>query len=72
VIGGGVAYMKVVVKGLSNREAVATLCLSAKTVENHLGRVYRKLGVRSRTQRAAAFHALPSDDEDAAMGPAAP
>ena len=39
--------------GATNREAGARLFLSAKTVEAHLGRIYRKLGVRSRTELAA-------------------
>jgi DNA-binding NarL/FixJ family response regulator len=31
------------------------LVLSVKTVENHLSRVYAKLGVQSRTQMAAVL-----------------
>ena len=45
----------VVAKGATNREAGAALFLSPKTIETHLGRVYRKLGVRSRTELAAAL-----------------
>ena len=37
-------------QGLNNIEAAATLFVSRKTVEAHLTRVYRKLGVRSRTE----------------------
>ncbi len=36
--------------GMSNKEIAAALFLSGKTVEFHLGRVYRKLGVRSRSE----------------------
>lgn len=39
-----------VARGLSNVEAAATLFVSRKTVEAHLTRVYRKLGIRSRTE----------------------
>ena len=40
-------------QGLSNKEIASTLVVSAKTVEAHLGRTYRKLNVRSRTELAA-------------------
>lgn len=36
--------------GMSNKQIAAELFISAKTVETNLSRVYRKLGVRSRTQ----------------------
>lgn len=42
-----------VATGLTNREVAAELVISAKTVEHHLGRVYAKLGLRSRTELAA-------------------
>ena len=38
--------------GASNREAAADLFLSPKTIETHLSRIYRKLGIRSRSQLA--------------------
>ena len=41
--------------GLSNAETASALFLSVKTVEFHLGRVYRKLGVRSRGGLAKAL-----------------
>ncbi len=41
-----------VASGLSNPEVAAALFVSRKTVEAHLSRVYRKLGVRSRTELA--------------------
>jgi DNA-binding NarL/FixJ family response regulator len=43
--------------GLTNREIAAELVLSAKTVEFHLSRIYRKLGVRSRSQLTARLAA---------------
>jgi DNA-binding CsgD family transcriptional regulator len=39
-------------RGMTNREIADELYLSPKTVENTLGKVYRKLSVRSRTQLA--------------------
>ena len=51
----------VVASGATNREAAAELFVSPKTIEFHLGNVYRKLGVRSRTELANALagHRLP-------------
>ncbi|MEK8227529.1 response regulator transcription factor [Oerskovia sp. M15] len=45
-----------VVQGGSNREAAEQLYLSVRTVEVHLGRVFRKLGVRSRVELAVLAH----------------
>lgn len=39
-----------VAAGMSNKEAASTLFLSVKTVEFHLGKIFRKAGVRSRTE----------------------
>ena len=44
-----------VAEGLSNREIGASLFLSPRTVERHLGNVFRKRGFRSRSQLAAFF-----------------
>lgn len=41
-----------VANGATTREAAAQLFLSPKTIEYHLGNIYRKLGVRSRTELA--------------------
>jgi len=45
----------VVAGGATNREAAAALFVSPKTVEAHLGSIYRKLGLRSRTELASRF-----------------
>ena len=42
-----------VVAGKANKEVAGELYLSVKTVEANLSRIYRKLGVRSRTELAA-------------------
>ena len=42
-----------VAAGQTNREVSATLFTSVRTVESHLARIYRKMGVRSRTELAA-------------------
>jgi DNA-binding CsgD family transcriptional regulator len=44
-----------VARGQSNAQVAGVLFLSAKTVEFHLGKVYRKLGVRSRGGLAQAL-----------------
>lgn len=46
-----------VVRGASNLDVAGELRLSVRTVEVHLGRVYRKLGVRSRTELGHLIHA---------------
>jgi DNA-binding CsgD family transcriptional regulator len=45
-----------VADGATNKEAAADLFLSPKTIETHLTRVYRKLGIRSRSELVAAMH----------------
>ena len=44
---------RIVATGASNREAAAALFVSPKTIEFHLGHIYSKLGLRSRTQLSA-------------------
>ena len=48
-----------VVTGARNREIAQQLCVSEKTVETHLAAVFRKLGIRSRTELAARYR-MPS------------
>lgn len=49
------AVTRLVAAGATNREAAATLFVSPKTVEFHLANVYRKLGVRTRTELVRSF-----------------
>lgn len=51
------AVARLVAAGKTNREVAAELVVSAKIVGYHLGNVYTKLGVSSRTQMAARFAA---------------
>jgi DNA-binding NarL/FixJ family response regulator len=41
-----------VAEGMKNREIGQTLFMSVATVEAHLTRIYRKLGIRSRSELA--------------------
>ena len=49
-------------RGATNREAGAALFLSPKTIDFHLGRIYRKLDIRSRTELAHALPGAPSPE----------
>jgi DNA-binding NarL/FixJ family response regulator len=51
---------KLVAEGRSNKEIAAEAYLSLKTVEAHLSSIYRKLGLRSRTELTA--HLLSTSD----------
>jgi DNA-binding CsgD family transcriptional regulator len=51
---------RLVVEGLTNRELAARLFLSQKTIETHLAHVFKKVGVRSRTELAVRLAATGS------------
>jgi DNA-binding NarL/FixJ family response regulator len=48
--------LKLAARGKSNKEIAEELVLSVRTVEAHLGNIFNKLGVGSRTE--AIIHAL--------------
>jgi len=48
--------LKLAAKGLSNQDIANNLCLSLRTVQAHLGHIFNKLQVSSRTE--AVVHAL--------------
>jgi DNA-binding NarL/FixJ family response regulator len=48
--------MRLVTKGLSNKDIADELCLSVRTVQGHLANIFNKLRVSSRTE--AVVHAL--------------
>jgi DNA-binding CsgD family transcriptional regulator len=63
----------VVARGATNKEAAAALFLSPKTIDFHLGRVYRKLGIRSRVELArVTLGREDAADEGAGEGPNGP
>lgn len=47
---------RLVVGGASNRDIAQRMHLSVRTIEVHLGRVFQKLGVHSRTQLSVLVH----------------
>jgi DNA-binding CsgD family transcriptional regulator len=50
--------IELVLQGMSNFMVAERLVLSKRTVDTHLGRVYRKLGICGRPELAAAVERL--------------
>ena len=50
------------VRGLQNREIAQRLFMSPKTVEAHLTRIYRKLGVRTRVELVHRYQPSPAQE----------
>jgi ATP/maltotriose-dependent transcriptional regulator MalT len=53
-----IVVARLVAAGQTNRQAATKLVVSVKTIEYHLGNVYAKLGVTSRTQLALVLRGL--------------
>jgi DNA-binding NarL/FixJ family response regulator len=51
---------ELVAAGGTNREVADALFVSVHTIEANLKRIYRKLGIRSRTELASTFPSRPS------------
>lgn len=62
--------LRLVSRGLHNKEVARQLSLSVRTVEGHLRRIFNQLGVRSRTEAAmfAASHGWVDEDPNEAAG----
>jgi DNA-binding NarL/FixJ family response regulator len=60
---------ELVTAGLSNREIADELYMSLRTVETHLTKVYRELGVRGRAQLIATMSAAGAPQDAPAPAP---
>lgn len=47
-----IEVLRLVTKGLLNKEIAQKLCISEKTVKNHVSNIFKKIGVNDRTQAA--------------------
>jgi DNA-binding NarL/FixJ family response regulator len=63
--------LQLAAKGLTNREIADTLVISTRTVQVHLGNVFAKLGVGSRTEAVVCALRKGMLDLDATGPPAA-
>ena len=67
--GAELRVVRAVAQGMKNTEVAAALFVSPKTVEFHLGRIYRKLGIRNRSE---LVRSVLSGGLDTGSQPAAP
>jgi DNA-binding CsgD family transcriptional regulator len=49
-----------VVTGMSNQDVATSLTLSKRTIDTHLGRIYRKLGITGRGRLSQAIAPAPA------------
>ena len=62
---GESAVARAAASGLRISEECRETFMSPKTVEAHLARIYRKLGIRSRAELGARLGGRPSGERDA-------
>ena len=63
-----IEVLQALTKGLSNKKIADQLCLSAKTIEGYLTRIYRKLGVTSRCMALNCLQVAVSIAKDEGFG----
>lgn len=56
--------LSLIATGASNREIAEMLCISEKTVKNHVSNILSRLNLRDRTQAAVFAHSLSASTED--------
>ncbi|SDP72044.1 regulatory protein, luxR family [Streptomyces sp. cf386] len=56
------AVARLVASGATNQQAALELFISVKTVQYHLTHIYSKLGIRSRSELAARFREIPTQE----------
>lgn len=47
-----VEVLKLIASGMFNKEIASTLCISERTVKNHVSNIFKKIEVSDRTQAA--------------------
>ena len=55
---------ELIARGTTNRDAAAALFVSVRTVETHAAAIYRKLGVRNRSELAHLLADTPPSRPD--------
>ena len=63
--------LQLIAKGANNREIAQRLCISEKTVKNHVSSILHRLDLRDRTQAAIFAHAANGDRANAEWLPIA-
>ena len=54
-----------VTQGLTNREIAAAMFVTENTVQTHVRHIFRKFGVRSRTELASQLLSIPANTREA-------